>query len=60
MCRGTLATREAVGEVKRVLTDEGIYVVNLLDYGGLAYARAGWPPWLRCSTMLRSPPRPTP
>jgi spermidine synthase len=35
-----LTTREAVGEVKRVLTDEGIYVVNLLDYGPLAFARA--------------------
>jgi spermidine synthase len=35
-----LATREAVSEVKRVLPDEGIYVVNLLDYGRLAFARA--------------------
>src|SRR5215213_8585712 len=35
-----LTTREAVGDVKRVLTDEGIYVVNLLDYGPLAFARA--------------------
>src|SRR5215207_6289983 len=35
-----LTTREAVGEVKRVLADDGIYVVNLLDYGPLAFARA--------------------
>jgi spermidine synthase len=35
-----LATRETVREVARVLTDEGIYVINLLDYGPLAFARA--------------------
>src|SRR5215203_4131357 len=35
-----LTTREAVGAVKRVLADDGIYVVNLLDYGPLAFARA--------------------
>ena len=35
-----LTTREAVGEVKRVLADDGTYVVNLLDYGPLAFARA--------------------
>jgi hypothetical protein len=29
-----------VREIARVLTDEGIYVINLLDYGPLAFARA--------------------
>jgi spermidine synthase len=35
-----LTTRETVREVARVLTAEGIYVINLLDYGPLAFARA--------------------
>ena len=35
-----LTTAEALGEVQRVLTDEGVYVANLLDYGPLAFARA--------------------
>jgi spermidine synthase len=35
-----LTTREVVREVERVLTDNGIYVINLLDYGPLAFARA--------------------
>ena len=35
-----LTTREAVQEVDRVLTDDGVYVLNLLDYGSLAFARA--------------------
>jgi spermidine synthase len=35
-----LTTREAVSHIRRVLTDEGIYLVNLLDYGPLAFARA--------------------
>jgi spermidine synthase len=35
-----LTTRETVREIARVLTDEGIYVINLLDYGPLAFARA--------------------
>jgi spermidine synthase len=35
-----LTTREAVREVARVLTEEGVYVINLLDYGPLAFARA--------------------
>lgn len=35
-----LTTREALGEVDRVLADDGMYVVNLLDYGPLAFARA--------------------
>ena len=35
-----LTTREAVHEVARVLTAEGVYAVNLLDYGPLAFARA--------------------
>ena len=35
-----LTTRETVREVARVLDAEGIYVINLLDYGPLAFARA--------------------
>lgn len=35
-----LTTLEAVREVERVLTENGIYAVNLLDYGQLAFARA--------------------
>lgn len=35
-----LTTREMVHEVSRVLTDDGLYVINLLDYGQLAFARA--------------------
>jgi spermidine synthase len=35
-----LTTREMVHEVARVVTDEGLYVINLLDYGQLDFARA--------------------
>ena len=35
-----LTTREAVHDVARVLTADGVYAVNLLDYGPLAFARA--------------------
>ncbi|KRF01009.1 spermidine synthase [Nocardioides sp. Soil777] len=35
-----LATREAVGEVDRVLRDDGVYVANLIDHGPLGFARA--------------------
>ena len=35
-----LNTRETVREIARVLTADGIYVINLLDYGPLAFARA--------------------
>lgn len=35
-----LTTRETVREIARVLTADGIYVINLLDYGPLAFARA--------------------
>lgn len=35
-----LATREAARDIRRVLTPEGLYAVNLLDYGPLAFARA--------------------
>jgi spermidine synthase len=35
-----LTTREMVREVTRVLTEEGVYVINLLDYGPLGFARA--------------------
>lgn len=35
-----LTTREAVGDIRRILTPEGLYAVNLLDYGPLAFARA--------------------
>ena len=35
-----LTTREMVSEIARVLTEEGVYVINLLDYGPLGFARA--------------------
>ena len=35
-----LTTTEAVREVERVLTPEGVYVVNMIDRGPLAFARA--------------------
>ncbi|HEX8488871.1 MAG TPA: fused MFS/spermidine synthase, partial [Propionibacteriaceae bacterium] len=35
-----LTTREAVSEIDRVLSDDGSYVVNLIDFGPLAFARA--------------------
>ncbi len=35
-----LTTREAIGDVRRVLKDDGVYVANLIDYGGLAFLRA--------------------
>ncbi len=35
-----LTTREAVEEVRRVLTDEGVYAVNLIDHAPLGFARA--------------------
>ncbi|HYP44525.1 MAG TPA: fused MFS/spermidine synthase [Propionibacteriaceae bacterium] len=35
-----LTTREALTEVDRVLDEDGSYVLNLLDYGPLAFARA--------------------
>ncbi|WP_211348940.1 fused MFS/spermidine synthase [Nocardioides litoris] len=35
-----LTTREAVGEVRRILADDGVYVLNLIDYGPLDFARA--------------------
>jgi spermidine synthase len=35
-----LTTREAVQQVDRVLTEDGVYLVNLLDFGPLAFARA--------------------
>jgi spermidine synthase len=35
-----LTTREMAHEVARVLTAEGVYVINLLDFGRLAFARA--------------------
>ena len=35
-----LTTREAIGDVDRVLTPDGIYVLNLLDSGPLGFARA--------------------
>lgn len=35
-----LTTTEAAAQVHRVLTDDGVYVVNLLDYGPLDFARA--------------------
>lgn len=35
-----LTTRELVADVRRVLTDEGVYLVNVIDYEPLAFARA--------------------
>ncbi|MDQ3106180.1 MAG: fused MFS/spermidine synthase [Actinomycetota bacterium] len=35
-----LTTREAVGEVRRVLRPDGIYVANLIDYPPLRFVRA--------------------
>ena len=35
-----LTTREAVREVARVLQPEGAYLLNLIDYGALGFARA--------------------
>jgi spermidine synthase len=35
-----LTTREAVREIHRVVARDGLYVVNVLDYGPLAFARA--------------------
>lgn len=35
-----LTTVEVVREVDRVLADDGLYAVNLIDYGDLAFARA--------------------
>lgn len=35
-----LTTREAVGQIRRVLRDDGVYVVNLIDHGPLGFARA--------------------
>ena len=35
-----LTTTEAVGDIRRVLDDGGVYVANLIDHGPLAFARA--------------------
>jgi hypothetical protein len=35
-----LTTRETVADVRRVLTSEGVYVVNVIDYPPLRFARA--------------------
>lgn len=35
-----LTTREAMTEVRRVLTTDGVYAANLIDHGPLAFARA--------------------
>lgn len=35
-----LTTVEAMADVRRVLDDDGLYVANLIDHGGLAFARA--------------------
>lgn len=35
-----LTTVEAVGDIRRVLDDDGVYVANLIDRGPLAFARA--------------------
>lgn len=35
-----LTTVEAMADVRRVLNEEGLYVANLIDHGGMAFARA--------------------
>ncbi|MEU8774515.1 fused MFS/spermidine synthase [Streptomyces sp. NPDC048606] len=35
-----LTTAEAMADVRRVLSDDGLYVANLIDHGELAFARA--------------------
>ncbi|MEU9252095.1 fused MFS/spermidine synthase [Streptomyces sp. NPDC048270] len=35
-----LTTVEAMADVRRVLDDDGLYVANLIDHGGMAFARA--------------------
>ncbi|KAF3469258.1 fused MFS/spermidine synthase [Streptomyces sp. Tu 3180] len=35
-----LTTVEAMTDVRRVLDEDGLYVANLIDHGGLAFARA--------------------
>ncbi len=35
-----LTTLEALSDVRRVLNEDGLYVANLIDHGGLAFARA--------------------
>lgn len=35
-----LTTVEALTDVRRVLNEGGLYVANLIDHGGLAFARA--------------------
>jgi spermidine synthase len=35
-----LTTREAVGEIERVLDDDGVYVLNVIDSGSMDFARA--------------------
>ncbi|MEV0173208.1 fused MFS/spermidine synthase [Streptomyces sp. NPDC050803] len=35
-----LTTAEAMTDVRRVLDEDGLYVVNLIDHGSLAFARA--------------------
>ena len=35
-----LTTREALEQVRRVLTPDGVYVANLIDYGPLRFVRA--------------------
>ncbi|MDW4910882.1 fused MFS/spermidine synthase [Streptomyces sp. ADMS] len=35
-----LTTAEAMSDVRRVLDEDGLYVANLIDHGGMAFARA--------------------
>jgi spermidine synthase len=35
-----LTTAEAMTDVRRVLNEDGLYVANLIDHGGMAFARA--------------------
>ncbi len=47
-----LTTREAMNDVRRVLTPDGVYVANLIDHGELAFAGPRSPPCARCSTHV--------
>jgi hypothetical protein len=35
-----LTTRETVADIRRILTGNGVYAVNVIDYGSLAFVRA--------------------
>ncbi len=35
-----LTTRELIADIRRTLTPDGVYAINLIDYGNLGFARA--------------------